>query len=199
MHRSLASSTPGDGRSGDSGDAVVTKIVWCINWIRPSIYLKPCRNRRDSPFAARSPSTDTPNFMGQKKKKKKNLTRPGLEPWNPSQTVRAPGPPNYRAALSIRDTWVTQESRITIGKVYDLFRTARGKSSLRKKMTTFFDYDSPVLPAATCLLDRANIRGSEYSVSRSAERRGRPISVKDCVYRNIHFIIFFVRKMIFNI
>ena len=39
---------------------------WCTSWICPRIYSEPCRNRRDSPFAACSPSTDTPNVTGEK-------------------------------------------------------------------------------------------------------------------------------------
>ena len=47
---------------------------WCINWIRHRIYSDPCWNRRDSPFAAHSLSTDTPNVTG-----KKTSTRSGRD------------------------------------------------------------------------------------------------------------------------
>ena len=53
-----------------------------LNKIRPRIWSEPCRNRRDSPFAARSPSTDPhwpPNVTGEEK----HMARPGLEPRTP--------------------------------------------------------------------------------------------------------------------
>ena len=57
-----------------------------------------------------------------------------------------------------------------------------------------------MLPAAACLLGRRNISDSEYSVSRTTERKGRPISVTDYVFSSKSMSSSFsCRKMIFKI
>ena len=115
----------------------------------------------------------------------------GTRTQDPSQTVRAPGPLSYRATRSTHDTWVTDHNQ--------KIRTTRDKLSLRKKWQMFrccpLWFTSAT--ATACLLGRANIRAPEYSVSRTAERRARPISVTDD-YLQVHVIIFFVSKKWFS-
>ena len=100
---------------------------WCINWICPHIYSEPCRNRRDSSFAACSPSTDTPNITGEKS------TSPGRDS-NPGPFADCKHPDHwlsYPVKRSTRDTWA-EEWRITIRNFFDSFRTTvttRDKSS----------------------------------------------------------------------
>ena len=163
---------------GDDGDAVVTND-WCINCIRPSIYSKLCRNRQDSPFAASSPSTDTPKLMSCEKK---HMNRLGLDPWTP----RRPS-----GLLSARSTRTTRKKNK--GSQSENFSICLGPlvtTQVNVKMAPLsITIHQCYQQQPVCWAD------SEFLVSRCAERRGRPI---DCVYLQVHFIIFFVSKKWFS-
>ena len=106
------------------------------------------------------------------------MNRLGLDPWTPRRSS---------GLLSAPATRTTRKRNK--GSQSENFTTCLGPlvtSQIHVKMATLsITIHQCYQQQSACWAD------SEYSVSRCAERRGRPI---DCVYLQVHFIIFFVSK-----